>query len=355
MKEIQFVVGATLAIAGVCGVGRAADMPPGRIAFGSCAQPRVAQPVWTSIMKAKPGLFLFSGDNIYASGRNADELDELYALLARNGSFFELRKSVPILATWDDHDYGPNDAGVESPIKSEAKAAFLEFFEVPADSPRRSREGIYDSALFEAGGRRLQVLLLDTRWFRSGLTVLPAAQRVDKGKYGPSADPGATILGAEQWAWLADELSKPADLRIVVSSIQFVSDQHGFEKWANFPKERQRLLDLLCEKNASGVIMVSGDRHFSEISAMKPEETCLGYQLLDVTASALNQAGSLYAEPNSHRIGDEGYGLPNFGFLEIAWSAKDPGIAISIRDAITGDAVITHSTSLSNLQIQSPK
>lgn len=299
-------------------------------------------------MKQQPDLFLFLGDNIYADGSSVEKFREHYRIFGEKPEFQAMRTAMPILATWDDHDYGPNDSGVENPIKHETKDLFMDFFEVPADSPIRTREGIYDSKIFEADGNRLQVILLDTRWFRSALTVMPPEQRFDKGKYGPSDDPNATVLGAAQWHWLEAELQKPADLRIIVSSIQIIPNEHGFEKWANFPAERTRFFELLAETDAGNVVILSGDRHFSEISELAPDDSPLDQPLVEVTASALNQGGSLFREPNRHRVSEEGYGKPNFGWMEIDWSSETPKIAVSIRDAISGESEITHSITAKN-------
>jgi alkaline phosphatase D len=322
---------------------------PSRIAFGSCAQPKIPQPVWATLLSMPTDLFIFCGDNIYASGNDAAEFEEQYALLANNSAFPEFRSKVPILATWDDHDFGKNDAGVENPWKTQAKHAFLKFFKVPDDSPRRTREGIYDSVMFESGGRRLQVILLDTRWFRSPLRVMPKEERFDKGKYGPHTETTTTILGEAQWQWLEEQLQLPADLRILTSSIQIVPEEHGFEKWANFPHERARLFALLRKTNAAPLIVISGDRHFSEISMLKPDAATLPFPLYEVTASALNQSGSLYKEPNRHRVGSEGYGLPNFGLLEIDWQQTDPDITLAICDAASGDKVLISAFPLSHI------
>ncbi len=329
--------------------GGAENALPSRIAFGSCAQPKIPQPVWATLLSRPMDLFIFCGDNIYASGREAAEFQEQYALLANNGAFPEFRSKIPILATWDDHDFGKNDAGVENPWKMQAKDAFLKFFQVPEDSPRRTREGIYDSVMFEAEGRRLQVILLDTRWFRSPLRVLPKEERFDKGKYGPHSDTTTTILGEAQWKWLEEQLRLPADLRILTSSIQIVPEEHGFEKWANFPHERARLFKLLRETNAAPLIVISGDRHFSEISMLKPDAVTLPFALYEVTASALNQSGSLYKEPNRHRVGREGYGMPNFGLIEIDWQQADPAVTLAICDAVNGEKVLTSAFALSQI------
>ena len=54
-----------------------------------------------------------------------------------------MQKATRVLATWDDHDYGENDAGSEYPLKETSKQIFLDFFGVAKDSPRRERDGVY--------------------------------------------------------------------------------------------------------------------------------------------------------------------------------------------------------------------
>jgi hypothetical protein len=63
-------------------------------------------------------------------------------------------------SSWDDHDYGKGDAGAEFSAKRESQAAFLDFFGVPEDSPRRRQEGVYHSAVLGPAGRRVQVILI---------------------------------------------------------------------------------------------------------------------------------------------------------------------------------------------------
>ena len=124
----------------------------------------------------------------------------------------------------------------------------------------------------------MQVILLDTRFFRSDLKTGP--RRVG-GPYYPDNNPDLTMLGSAQWLWLEKQLQQPAEIRIVVSSIQFAPTAAGQETWANLPQEKQRFLDLLTKTNASGVMIVSGDRHWSEFSRITEE---LAYPLYDFTS-----------------------------------------------------------------------
>ena len=93
------------------------DRLPQRIAFGSCARQDKPQPIWDAVLDSSPDLFIFLGDNIYGDTHDMAVLRGKYAELAAQPGFRRLAEQVPILATWDDHDYGENDAGSEYPHK----------------------------------------------------------------------------------------------------------------------------------------------------------------------------------------------------------------------------------------------
>ena len=249
-----------------------ATLPLRRIAFGSCATQARPQPIWDAVVATRPELTLLLGDNIYADTLDMNVMRAKYAKLAAMPGFQLLRKTCPILATWDDHDLGANDAGGDYPKKDESQKVFLDFFGDPADSPRRHRPGVYDSKVFGPEGKRVQVILLDTRYFRSRLKRKQPCKNSDP--YEGNPDPTTTILGEAQWRWLGEQLRVPAEVRLLVSSIQVVAQDHGFEKWMNFPHERERLYNLIRETRAEGVIILSGDRHLAELSMMDAQ---LGY------------------------------------------------------------------------------
>jgi len=334
-----------------------ADEPLSRIAFGSCANESRPQPIWDSINELNPQLFIFTGDNVYADTADPVKLRRSYEELAAIPGFAKLREICPVIGTWDDHDYGKNDAGAEFEGKEAAKEAFMEFFGTPEDSPLRKRGGVYDAKIYGPEGKRVQVILLDTRWFRGPIRKMTKdelrAARAESGKkagrYLPDEESDSTILGEEQWAWLAEELKKPAELRLLVSSIQVLALDHGWEKWGNLPKERKKLLDLIRD-TATNVVILSGDRHSSDISLLPPE-TDGGpfYPLYDITSSGLNQTG-LTDEPNRFRVaGEEVYNQPNFGWVEIDWDQEDPAIKLEIRD-LDGKVVREVQTTLNTLK-----
>lgn len=168
----------------------AADPKPvSVIGIGSCARQEKPQPIWKSICEKKPDLFILMGDNIYADTHDMSVLRKDYAELGAKPGFQELLKTCPILATWDDHDYGANDAGSEYPEKDASKEAFMDFFKVPADSERRKHPGVYDSTVIGPPEKSIQVILMDTRYFRSKLKRGSSADSSTDSKDGEKKPP----------------------------------------------------------------------------------------------------------------------------------------------------------------------
>ncbi|MEM1329535.1 MAG: alkaline phosphatase D family protein [Planctomycetota bacterium] len=296
------------------------------IAFGSCARQNEPQPIWDVVVEQDPELFLFIGDNVYADlhriiptepGQIQRAWDDLDAI----PGWQRLSGSCRVLATWDDHDYGKNDAGKEWELKEASQGLFLDFFGVPEDSPRREREGVYSAETFGPEGRRVQVILLDTRYHRDELDRADPRQP-GRGPYRPSTGGRGTFLGEAQWAWFEEQLREPADVRIIGSSIQVVPYESMWEVWNNFPHERQRLFDAIDEADASGVVFISGDRHLTEISV---EEDSGPYPMWDFTSSGMNESEREVNEPNRYRVGPVKR-MTTFGMIRIAWDAPRPYI-----------------------------
>jgi len=334
---VRLIISGLLAAAtagGAAAVELDPSRPVARIAAGSCARQDRPQPLWETVAAFQPDVLLMLGDNVYGDTEDMAVLREKYAALAAQPAFAALRARVPIVAVWDDHDYGANDAGREYPRRRESQQEFLDFFGVPADSPLRTQAGIYRSCTVGPPGRRVQFVCLDTRSHRSPLVAAPRVRRaLGDGPYWPTSDPDATVLGAEQWAWLADVLREPADLRIVLSSIQVAATEHHHEHWGNFPAERARLLRTIRDSGAGGVVVVSGDRHAGEISRIPPGAEALTYPLYDLTASSINQPKrpDCPDEPNRLRVGPWRRGV-NFGTIEINWDAVPPAVILAVRD-----------------------
>jgi alkaline phosphatase D len=335
------------------------DRLPRRIAFGSCAKQDKAQPIWDAINALDPDLFIFLGDNIYGDTRDMSVLRAKYAQLAAQPGFRRLCERTAVLAIWDDHDYGENDAGAEYPFRRESQRIFCDFWGESGDSPRRSRDGIYDAIMLEEGGRRLQILLPDLRFNRTPLRrldlggssyddwsqALARSGREVPGPYERNPDGAATMLGESQWRWLEAELAKPADLRIFASSLQVVADFPGWEGWINYAEDHQRLIETIRRTRADGLICISGDTHYAELSRL---DRNVPYPLWDLTSSGLTEVWPV-TPPNSRRIGQV-LRARNFGWIEIDWAPRTPRLTLQIRTE-TGETWLTQAIDLATLRV----
>ena len=295
------------------------------VAFGSCNMSQEPNLFWDDIVAQQPNVWIWGGDIVYADTDDVERLKAIYAMQDTVAGYAELKKEVPVIGTWDDHDFGVNDGGADFAIKAESQQVFLDFMDVPADSERRNQEGVYASHEYVLPSGKVKIIVLDTRYFRSDLIKSDDAQR----RYEPTMDSTATILGTKQWQWLENELNQSeADFNLIMSSIQVLSGEHGFETWGNFPLEVKKLESLIAQSGAKGVVLLSGDRHISEFS--KTDIAGLSYPLIDFTSSGLTHSYSSFSgEPNQHRVGevvsDKSYGVINLYIQDKAAEFKMMG------------------------------
>ncbi|KAJ4702384.1 Alkaline phosphatase D-related protein [Melia azedarach] len=384
------IVGAVIGTRFVCGGGGSANASRyeealvSRIAFGSCANQTAPQPIWSAITKFNPQVFIWMGDNIYGDIKrplklfgkertigpwknvprfvpaSEQEMKSKYNIIKNNPDYSRLRQIAKVIGTWDDHDYGLNDAGKEFPAKVTNQRLLLDFLDEPQDSPRRKQAGVYTSYTFGPVGRQIKIILLDTRYHRDPL----------------SSD--GSILGSTQWTWLEKELKGPSSaITIIVSSIQVISNLSAttgplfsMESWGRFPKERGRLFKLIADSKRDGVFFISGDVHFGEITRY---DCTVGYPLYDITSSGLTQAVEkvvptplhfmviflAWLTPSTMRVMGPNcrfrsctYGQQNFGAVEIDWDASPVAMKIEVRDT-DGILVTGVNISLSELQAHS--
>lgn len=306
------------------------------IAFGSCATQDSTNLVWKDIEKHSPDVFIWLGDNIYGDSRDLTVLQEKYARQKQQPAYQRfLETGVDVIGTWDDHDYGANDAGKEYPEKEGSKKLLLDFLDVPQDAEVWNHPGVYQSYSFGQEGQRVKVILLDTRWFRDSL----AQDTTGKGRYMPSLQ--GSMLGQQQWKWLENEvLNTDAEVLIIGSSIQVHSEEHGWESWATLPNQRKRLLDLLSKTDAGQTIILSGDRHHAEVSRLHLEND-KGW-LYDVTTSGMTHVFARdEVEPNSYRISPLII-RRNWALLEVDWQETKTRIDVEIRGV--GDSLYYQHT-----------
>jgi alkaline phosphatase D len=306
-----------------------------QIMFGSCLVPQRAHPALSVAARAEPDVFVFLGDNVYADSADPAVIRAHYNRLAGSESFASLRASSDLYAVWDDHDYGANDAGRAFVAREESEEIFEDFWN--PDEQVSSRPGIYSLVELEAAAGTIDLILLDTRYFRDPLRWVGAGQEV-KGPYAPHRDGEADLLGDRQWRWLESVFEREPTFRIIASSIQVLAEHHGWESWANFPHERERLLSLIGSDTVPTVI-VSGDRHFSEYSAREVTRADGTEELIyDFTFSGINR---VYPDPvpteNEFRVSDY-YLESNVGEMLLDWTPNGRlgGLLVRTYDANGG-------------------
>lgn len=310
------------------------------IAFGSCNSQHMPQGHWDTLVKFKPDLVVLTGDNVYGDCQNdtCATLKQAYTDWAAHPSFIGAKSQLPIVATLDDHDYGKGDCHADNPYKDTAKELFLDFFDIH-DERRDSDRGVYHSYKWGTGDQVVQLILLDTRYNRSPFLKSDQPGAQGKEVYMPDVfdSTGNTqMLSPQQWTWLEEQLEEEANVRLVVSSIQVLSDAHGFECWRMLPHEQERLQKVIREKAQpnSATVLISGDRHVGGIYETEG--------LVELTASswthtiplgAFNDCDSAFScdEHDVIRV-DDLVRVNNFGSVQIDWETRELNLSLRMAD-----------------------
>lgn len=300
------------------------------VTFGSCNKPELPQDYWQHIASLQPDLFIWTGDIIYGDSPDTTVLNSMYRNQLNNPFYTAFREEVPVIGTWDDHDYGKNDGGKEWMVKETAKASFMTFMGYDFRHPMTERTGIYYSYDIQIDTNLVRVILLDTRTFRDSLTSSPLPDR----RY--ATNETGDMLGNAQWEWLFDVLSDTeVDFFIVVSSVQVIAMDHGWEKWANLPLAQQRLIKMLSDIQPKALLFISGDRHIAEMSYYPPG--ALRYPIYDITSSGLTHTWNKERdEPNRYRDGDL-IVKKNFGALHFQFFKDHIEVIVGIYDTDNGN------------------
>ena len=327
MKTSQLLLIGTLALwhAGNSG---AAD----RIAILGCHRQDLPAPALVKVVEAKPEICIWIGDNVYADTQDDPSyIQHCYEAMEAKPAFRQLREHSTFLATWDDHDFGLNDVGGKYRWKRESKEIFRKFWrleeEIPADQP-----GIYYSKSIESLHGVLQIVLLDPRYNRDDP--------------GPNAD----TLGEPQWVWLEKTLQQPADLRLIVSGYQILLDTGtGSETWAEFPKARQRLFDLIKKTEAEHVVFLTGDQHYGEVCRLPG---AIGYDAIELQFAGVNQIEE--PELNTTRVSQVSTSYHSYALLDIQWQKSEhhvPHLDFQIIDAEVNRPDVTYRVNFHELTL----
>jgi alkaline phosphatase D len=280
------------------------------IAFGSCDNQKIKNELWPAIDRNNPSVWIWGGDNVYSDTEDMQFLENNYRIQKQDSEYLSFIKNKIILGTWDDHDFGANDGGDEYPFKRESQQLLLDFLGTSKDATERSRDGVYTAKTILVNKNSVKIIVLDSRFFRTKLAKASGNKRFQPNKYGEG-----TVLGDAQWQWLENELkSSNAQFNVIVSSIQFLSNKHGFEAWANFPHEVVKLEKMIVSSKARGTFIISGDRHIATYSSKNVNG--LNYPLIDFTSSGLTHTYTTYAGEENPYVKGEVINDINFGLLK---------------------------------------
>lgn len=276
-----------------------------RISFGSCNKGFYKQQLWPSIIEDSPQLFIWGGDIIYGDrGDNKYNHKFKFDRLRNFPGYKILRESVPVIGTWDDHDFGDNNGDGSYEGKYKNQQLLLDFLDEPINSKRRTQEGVYTSYIIGTKGQQVKVILLDNRFHMS--------------KY-------KQVLGETQWNWLEHELkTSTAQINIIVSGLPILAPTLiRSEEWGDFPKEKKRLLDLFNKYEPKGLLFLSGDKHFGSILEKEGRVEVMSSGLTHHTPRILNPLLRRYY-PTSY------FGL-NYAHLKIDWDQSPIRLEVNIK------------------------
>lgn len=273
-----------------------------------------------SMRKKRPDFMIWAGDNTYLREGDFDSRHGIFNRQTHTRALPELQSylaSQPHYATWDDHDYGPNDSDWTYPLKRHALDAFKNFW--PSDAyGAGNTEGVTSGFVWND----CQFFLLDNRWYRT----------VEREK--------GTILGGDQLSWLLESLrSSRAFYKFVVVGGQLLSDVASFENHANYARERQMIIDHIDKHKIKGVIFLTGDRHHSEISRLRTDN---GVVIYDITSSALTSKTTDHSqEQNSYRVTGSMIGKRNFALVEVTGKRKEREVRVTFFNS-QGERLFDH-------------
>lgn len=309
------------------------DPPAFSFLFGSCAyindsvydrpgDPYGQNPgIFESMTKQPSDFMLWVGDNVYlreADFSSAYGIQYRYQHVRKLPQLQAFLASRPQYATWDDHDYGPNDSNFSYELKDVALQTFINYW-----GNKSYGEAGYNGVYGKFTWGDAEFFLLDDRYYRWHEKI-------------PDSLSEKSYMGQRQLQWLQNALlSSTATFKFIVSGSQMLNPLNDFECFTHYTREYNQLIGFLTQNKVKGVLFLSGDRHMTEIIKIQPNGF---YPLYDVTSSPLTSRA--YTSVLKDKEGNNPYRLPNTlvaeqNFVQIAFSGKrkDRVLTISCYNA----------------------
>lgn len=292
-----------------------------RIAFGSCCRIQFDpdQRIWNAVRAIEPDLFFWLGDNIYADSDQPAALVDLYGRGRVVERLEPLLRSVPQLATWDDHDFAFDASDGNNPMKAQSLDVFKQYWANPAygeaDNP-----GVY----FRQSYGGVDFFVLDGRYHRSPDAAVDNASK--------------SMLGAAQKAWLKRELTAstaPFKVLAIGGGWSSAENEDGGDSWGAYLTERNELFDFIRDEKIEGVVCISGDSHMGELNCI-PRSQQGGYDIYDFCSSPLAQmpAGKNIRQVPEVRVRDVWTRSVNVGVMRFDLTGDVPTLTYTLHDVL---------------------
>lgn len=292
-------------------LGSCALMMPG---FARIVFPAATPFIYKRMKKKKPEFMVWLGDDVYYWKKSYSSFDGMFNLnlrLRKSFPFYrDFLSSTPQYAIWDDHDYGPNDSGREYALKDSSLKVFKGMWPNTYPKGEEFNGNYFNFRYYDA-----EFFMCDDRYFREVA----------------NADSASPFLGETQMVWLKNKLLlSDATFKFIAIGSQVLNDNHFGESYAEYSKERNELLDFIANNNIKGVLFLTGDKHFSELS----KRDWNGYPMHDFTCSPLTTPPLprrlLGAYQNGNRVPHSDYGRRNFGRISLSGSTGNRQMKIEI-------------------------
>jgi len=272
--------------------------------------------IFDQIASEDADMMLWLGDNWYYREVDYDTEQSLLYRVLRHKSFPHLQpifQKFPNYATWDDHDYGPDNSTKSYAFKEQALNIFKNFWANPSygmpDHP-----GVYTKVSFND----VDFFLLDNRYYRDHENKIDGA---DKAYYGKI-----------QLNWLQNQLlTSKAPFKFIVGGGQMLNNFHKYDGWDKYRYEREPFLQWLDDQKITGVMMLSGDKHHTELLKAERDKA---YPLYELTCSPLTAGTHIGAldqiSQNPRQVENTLVGERNYCKLSFSGPRKDRRLEIKV-------------------------
>lgn len=294
-----------------------------KLILGSGVDPNQDFEIYERLTKEKPGLFIFLGNIKFSKYFNPNDHQTQNIKELQEPNFLNFLNRFPALSIWNDADFKSYASAKGYLNKTELQNEYLHFFHEYASSSRWNRNGMYHSYELKKDKIKIQVILLDTSYFRSYPLVNTwkhfqlKSSRIDR---------DSNLLGREQWEWLESEFLKSYDIRLIAGGLKFNDSISTEMNWNDYPFEKLKLLNLLRKHKISGCIFLSGSTSDSGISKIEEEGLPDMYEMITGPLTHLS--------PSEEKTQNENITQsiqPNFGLIEISEKLKEVFLKLEIH------------------------